>query len=211
MTERCIGVLLAGGQARRMGGGDKALQRVGAASILERVVAIMGPQCAGLILNANGDPARFEAFHLPVVPDDLSGFKGPLAGVLAGLDWTDAHRPDIGFVVSAPTDTPFLPGDLAVRLAVARRSASADIAVARSRGVAHPVVALWPVAVRADLRHALIDEDLRKVGAFVQRYKVAYVDWAAAPFDPFFNANDPGDLEAAKEIAAWSENPSHGS
>ncbi|MGO9672829.1 MAG: molybdenum cofactor guanylyltransferase MobA [Methylocella sp.] len=205
MSESCFGILLAGGRALRMGGGDKALRRIGGATILGRVIATMAPQCAGLVLNANGDPARFAAYGLPVIADDVAGFKGPLAGILAGLDWVAANRPDLAFAVSAPTDTPFLPSDLVARLKAARVKAGADIACARSGGGVHPVIALWPVAIRADLRHALVDEDLRKVDRFTQRCRLAYADWAAEPFDPFFNANEPADLAAAETIAAERE------
>ncbi len=116
MTAPCFGILLAGGRASRMGGGDKGLRRIGGATILARVIATMAHQCAGLVLNANGDPARFAAYGLPVIADSLAGFQGPLAGVLAGLDWVAANRPDLAFAVSAPTDTPFLPSDLVARL-----------------------------------------------------------------------------------------------
>jgi|BarGraIncu00222A_1022003.scaffolds.fasta_scaffold61271_2 molybdopterin-guanine dinucleotide biosynthesis protein A len=201
MTGPCFGILLAGGRASRMGGGDKGLRRIGGATIFARVIATMAQQCAGLVLNANGDPARFATYGLPVIADSLAGFQGPLAGVLAGLDWVAANRPDLAFAVSAPTDTPFLPSDLVARLQAARFEKGADIACARSASEAHPVIALWPVAIRGALRHALVDEDLRKVGLFTQRYRLAYADWAAAPVDPFFNANEPADLAIAEAIA----------
>jgi molybdopterin-guanine dinucleotide biosynthesis protein A len=196
-----FGVLLAGGRAQRMGGGDKALRAVGGASILERVIAVMRPQCAGLVLNAHGDPARFAAFGLPVVADDVSGFKGPLAGILAGLDWVAAHHPNVALAISAPTDTPFLPLDLVARLDAARAEHAADIACASSGGGTHPVIALWPVGIRHDLRHALVEEDTRKIDRFTQRYRLAYADWPVEPFDPFFNANEPDDLNVAETIA----------
>jgi len=202
MIEPCFGVLLAGGLARRMGGGDKALRSVGGKPILARVIAALQPQCAGLILNANGDPARLAEFGLPIVADDVPGFKGPLAGILAGLDWIAAHRPDAAFAVSAPTDTPFLPRDLVARLQDARRRKDAEIAVASSGGGAHPVIALWPVGIRQELRHALVEEDLRKIDGFTARYRVAYADWPVALYDPFFNANEPDDLAEAEAIAA---------
>jgi molybdopterin-guanine dinucleotide biosynthesis protein A len=205
MTAPCFGILLAGGRASRMGGGDKGLRRIGGATILARVIATMAKQCVGLVLNANGDPARFAAYGLPVIADSLAGFQGPLAGVLAGLDWVAANRPDLAFAVSAPTDTPFLPSDLVARLQAARFEKDADIACARSASGAHPVIALWPVAIRGALRHALVDEDLRKVGLFTQRHRLAYADWAAAPFDPFFNANEPADLAIAEAIAEGEE------
>ncbi len=202
MTGGCYGILLAGGRAQRMGGGDKALRRIGGVPILERVIAAMAPQCAGLLISANGDPARFESYGLPVVADDVAGFKGPLAGILAGLDWIAAHSLETTVAVSAPTDTPFLPFDLVRRLEAARDEAGAAIACARSGGATHPVIALWPVSIRPDLRHALVDEDERKVDRFIQRYGSVYADWKAQPFDPFFNVNSPTDLAAAQAIAA---------
>ncbi len=205
MIEPCIGVLLAGGLARRMGGGDKTLRTIGGTTILARVIGALEPQCVGLVLNANGDPARLAEFNLPVVADDLPGFKGPLAGVLAGLDWIAARRPEIAFAVSAPTDTPFLPGDLVARLQGARAENDAEIACASSGGGIHPVIALWPVGIRKALRHALVEEDLRKIDRFTARYRLAYADWPVEPFDPFFNANEPGDLAQAESIAAARE------
>lgn len=197
----CFGVLLAGGLSRRMGGGDKALRQVGGASMLGRVIAALRPQCAGLVLNANGDPARLAEFGLPIVADDLPGFKGPLAGVLVGLDWIAAHHPETDFALSAPTDAPFLPPDLVERLDAARKAQNGEIACARSGGVTHPVVALWPVALRTDLRRALVEEDLRKIDRFTQRYRLAIADWPIAPIDPFFNANAPCDLATAEVFA----------
>jgi molybdopterin-guanine dinucleotide biosynthesis protein A len=198
-----FGILLAGGLARRMGGGDKGLRRIGGRTILERVIETMRPQCAGLVLNANGDAGRLAAFGLPVVPDNVPGFAGPLAGVLAGLDWVAAHHPDIEFAVSVPTDTPFLPADLVSRLSNARaEEEGADLACAMSGGATHPVVALWPVEMRKDLRRALVEEEIRKVGYFLKSHRVAYADWSTVPLDPFFNANEPQDLEAAEAFLA---------
>lgn len=198
----CFGILLAGGLARRMGGGDKGLRSVAGISILARVIAVMRPQCAGLVLNANGDPARLADLGLPLVGDDLPGFQGPLAGILAGLDWIAAHRPEISHAVSVPTDTPFLPADLVERLESARAGEGAEIATACSGGRDHPVVTLWPVTIRHALRRALVDEDLRKMGAFTRRYRAALVEWPVEPYDPFFNANEPADLAAAEALAA---------
>ncbi len=155
-----LGLVLAGGLARRMGGGDKPLTKIGGQTILARVLERLAPQCTRLILNANGDPARFADTGLPVVADDVPDFAGPLAGVLAGLDWAAANVPDIAYVVSVPGDCPFLPRDLVARLHRALREAGKPLACARSGEWRHPVVGLWPVALRDDLRRALTQEGL---------------------------------------------------
>jgi molybdopterin-guanine dinucleotide biosynthesis protein A len=196
-----LGLVLAGGLARRMGGGDKALLRIGTATILERVLERMTLQCSHLILNANGDPARFAATRLPVVADEVPDFAGPLAGVLAGLDWAAAHAPDTQWVASVPGDCPFLPRDLVARLHAAREQAGQPLACARSGEWRHPVVGLWPLALRADLRKALVDEDLRKIEMWTARHGVAIADWPDQPVDPFFNVNTPEDAERATRIA----------
>jgi molybdopterin-guanine dinucleotide biosynthesis protein A len=200
MTPPTLGVLLAGGLARRMGGGDKPLRTIRGRTILERAVERLGPQCAALILNANGDPARFAATGLTVVPDDVPGFAGPLAGILAALDWAAAHRPDLAWVASAAADTPFLPRDFVARLHAAREAAGTPLACARSDGQAHPVNALWRVDLREDLRHALVVEDLRKIDRWTARHGVAHADWPSAPVDPFFNANSPDDVAQAERL-----------
>ena len=153
---KVVGLLLAGGQSRRMGGGDKALRLLGGIPLLERVIERLRPQVDALVLNANGDPTRFANFALPVAADTVPGFVGPLAGVLAGLDWAASHRPDCPYVVSAATDAPFLPIDLVVRLAEALDEAGADLACAASGGRSHPVFGLWPVRLRDDLRRAVV-------------------------------------------------------
>lgn len=195
-----LGVVLAGGLARRMGG-DKGLRRVGGHTLLERVIARLAPQCDGLILSANGDPARFAFLGLPVVADTVPGFAGPLAGLLAALDWAAANRPHAAWVASAPCDSPFLPGDLVARLHAARLAAGASAARALSGGRLHPVVGLWPAVLREDLRRALVEEGIRSVDRFAARHGAVHAVWPAEPFDPFFNANTPDDLEAAEAIA----------
>jgi molybdenum cofactor guanylyltransferase len=197
-----LGLVLAGGLARRMGGGDKARIRIGGKTILERVLARLAPQCDAIILNANGDPARFADTGLPVVPDTVPGFAGPLAGILAGLDWAAAHAPEMTDLVSVPGDCPFLPSDLVPRLAQAREAAGQPLACARSGDWRHPVIGLWPVGLRGDLRAALVEEDLRKIEAWTARHGVAIADWPAAPFDPFFNVNTPEDAAEAQRIAS---------
>jgi molybdopterin-guanine dinucleotide biosynthesis protein A len=195
-----LGVLLAGGLARRMGGGDKPLRTIAGRTILERVVERLAPQCDGLILNANGDPARFAALGLPVVPDTVPDFAGPLAGILAALEWTGANRPDVAYVASAAADTPFIPRDFVSRLHAARTAAGSPLACAESGGQAHPVNALWAVSLKDDLRHALVVENLRKIDRWTARHGIAYATWANEPYDPFFNANTPEDLDLAEEI-----------
>jgi molybdopterin-guanine dinucleotide biosynthesis protein A len=202
MIERPLGVVLAGGLARRMGGGDKARIRIGEKSILARVLERLAPQCARIILNANGDPTRFADTGLTVVADTVPDFAGPLAGILAALDWAAAHAPDIADVASVPGDCPFLPRDLVARLAQARAAAATPLACARSGEWRHPVVGLWPLALRADLRRALIEERVHKIEAWTARHGVAIADWPAAPVDPFFNVNTPEDAAAAARMAA---------
>ncbi len=195
-----LGVLLAGGLARRMGGGDKPLRTIRGRTILERASERLYGQCDGLILSANGDPARFAATGLAVVSDDVPGFAGPLAGVLAALDWAAANRPELEWIASAAADTPFLPRDFVARLHAAREAAGTPLACARSGGQAHPVNGLWRIALREDLRHALVVEDLRKIDRWTARHGVAHAEWAVEPVDPFFNANTPEDVEAAERL-----------
>ena len=197
-----LGVVLAGGLARRMGGGDKARIRIGGKTILERVLARLAPQCSAVIINANGDPARFADTGLPVVPDSVPDFVGPLAGILAGLDWAAAHAPAVADVVSTPGDCPFLPTDLVARLTAARRAAGLPLACARSGEWRHPVLGLWPVALRHDLRRALVEEGQRKIEVWTARHGVAIADWPATPVDPFFNVNTPEDAAEAERTAA---------
>src|SRR3954451_3474507 len=197
-----FGLVLAGGLARRMGGGDKALIRIGEQTILDRVLERLKPACAGIVLNANGDPARFAAFGLPVVADSVPDFAGPLAGILAGLDWVAANRPGVKWVVSVPGDCPFLPRDLVAKLHAARSAEGKPLACAHSGDWRHPVVGLWPVALREDLRHAITVEDLHKIEVWTARHGVALADWPAEPVDPFFNVNTPQDVERATGLAA---------
>jgi molybdopterin-guanine dinucleotide biosynthesis protein A len=196
-----LGLVLAGGLARRMGGGDKALIMIGGIPILDRVLGRLRPACTGIILNANGDPARFARYGLPVIPDSVPDFAGPLAGILAGLDWAAAHAPNVAWIASAPGDCPFLPDDLVSRLHEARQKAGAPLACARSGDWRHPVVALWSVALREDLRHALIEEDLRKIEVWTARHGIAVAEWPAKPLDPFFNVNTPEDAAEAELVA----------
>jgi molybdenum cofactor guanylyltransferase len=202
VTTDIPGVLLAGGLARRMGGGDKPMRTIGGRTILDRVIARLKPQCDGLILNANGDPARFVAFGLPVISDNVSDFPGPLAGILAALDWTAANRPKVEWILSAAADCPFLPRDLVARLYQALSEQDAQLAVAASAGQSHPVIGLWNVGLREELRHALVVEDIRKIDRWTARYRLATVSWATTLLDPFFNANTVDDIAQAERLAA---------
>ena len=199
------GLVLAGGLARRMGGGDKGLIRIGRETILARALARLTPQCSGVVINANGDPARFARFGLPVVADGVEGFAGPLAGILAGLDWLAANAPTIGWLASVPGDCPFLPRDLVSRLHAARTAGDVPLACAKSGEWRHPVVGLWPVDLRADLRRSLVAEGLRKIEVWTARHGVALAEWAAEPVDPFFNVNTPEDAAQAQRFAALEE------
>ena len=199
MSEFILGVILAGGLGTRMGGGDKPLKEVGGVSILERVIRRLKPQCGGLVLNANGDPARLKNFSLPVIADTIPDYAGPLAGVLAGMRYAQANCPRNALVLSVAGDCPFLPQNLAARLASARIEAQADIAVAASGGWNHPVIALWPVTLAEALEEAL-RSGLRKIDSWTAGYKTASAEWPVAPYDPFFNANAPEDILAAAEI-----------
>lgn len=196
-----LALILAGGLARRMEGRGKPLLQVGGQSLIERVAAVARAQCETVALNlhdaAPETVAPFAALNLLVVPDAAPGWLGPLAGVLGGLDFAAAHCPGAEFVLSLPCDCPFLPGDLAARLLDA---AGKGIACAGSGGRAHPVVALWPLGLRADLRRAVLEKETRAVGQFQRDYDRKVVEWPAAPRDPFFNVNSPDDLARAEEM-----------
>ena len=198
-------LLLAGGLGTRMGGGDKCLRLLGGTTLLEHVLARVAPQTGRVLLNANGDPARFARFGLMVLPDTVPGQQGPLAGILAGMEFLAAQAPEVADLVSVPTDTPFLPPDLVRRLLAARAAAGAEVACAASLGRAHPVVGLWPVRLAPMLRHALVAEGERGVARFAARFPGAEVTFPAVPLDPFLNANSPEDLARAE--AVWRANP----
>ncbi len=198
-----LGLVLAGGLARRMGGGDKARIEIGGITILDRVIGTLSAQCVDVVINANGDPERFADTGCEVLPDNVPDHPGPLAGILAGLDWLAAQDTGVEWMLSAPGDCPFLPDDLVDRLHAARRQMGAGVplACARSGEWRHPVIGLWPLALRADLRRALVDEGLRKIEVWTARHGIAIADWPDQPVDPFFNVNTPEDVEQATRIA----------
>jgi molybdopterin-guanine dinucleotide biosynthesis protein A len=193
-----LGVILAGGLSRRMGGGDKPLRHLAGRTLLDRVVERFAPQCGlGVLLNANGDPTRFAGFPGPIVPDGVPDHPGPLAGILAALDHAAVHHPSATHVASVTGDAPFLPLDLVDRLRAGL--SGAPIAMASSAGREHFTVALWAVSLRDDLRASLVGRGERRVGAFLHRHGAAAVDWATDPVDPFLNVNTPEDLAVAED------------
>jgi molybdenum cofactor guanylyltransferase len=199
-----VGLILAGGQSRRMGGGDKALRLLGGQPMLARVIARLRPQVGGLVLNANGDPARFATYGLPVVADTVPDFAGPLAGVLAGMRWAGRHAPQARWIVSAAADTPFFPTDLVARFMSAAEDKTDRIVLAASADGTHPVFGLWPVALADDLERSLA-AGTRKILAWTDTHDTVLVRFEAftaggRAVDPFFNANRPEDLAAAESI-----------
>ncbi len=199
-----FGLVLAGGLARRMGGGDKARIKIGKSTIIDRVLATLSGQCVDIIINANGDPTRFSDTGCVVVPDSVPDFAGPLAGILAGLDYLAEQDNGVEWMLSVPGDCPFLPDDMVERLHEARREMGAGVplACARSGEWRHPVVGLWPLALREDLRKALFNEGLHKIEIWTARHGIAIADWPDQPVDPFFNVNTPEDAAKAEKIAA---------
>ena len=196
-----LGVILAGGLSRRMGGNDKALLPLAGRSLVEHVAERLAPQCKSVILNANGDPDLFAPLGLPVVPDSIASHPGPLAGILAALEWSAAHRPDIAWVVSAPADTPFIPRDLVLRLHAACNETLKPIACAASGSQVHFAVGLWPVSLRHDLRYSLVEKGMRSIRDWLGRHGHAETAWPVDPVDPFFNINTPEDLRDAETLA----------
>ena len=199
-----LGVILAGGLARRMGGGDKGMLMLDGQTLLARVVERLEPQVAEMALNANGDAVRFADFDLPVIADSIEGFAGPLAGVLAGLDW--AAEQGATHIVTAAADTPFFPPDLVPQLLLAAETAQVEIALAATphpqKGMMRqPTFGLWPVELRDDLRAALQD-GLRKVVQWTDKHGAAIAPFAVTKFDPFFNVNTPEDMKMAEALIA---------
>ena len=192
--------LLAGGLARRMGGGDKCFVSSGGRPILAHLIARLAHQGSALIINANGDPERFLPYGLPVAADGIAGHPGPLAGVLAGMRWVQAQRPDVPDLVTIPADGPFAPLDLVDRLLAARDEAGAELACAASDGRSHPPIGLWPVRLADALERAMVEESMRKVDLFTARYRLAVAEFSSEPIDPFFNANHPDDVAEAERM-----------
>ena len=209
LSERVVGILLAGGRSSRMGGGDKCLGLLGGKPILAHIIERLTPQVSDIIINANGEASRFASFGLPVVADSVAGFAGPLAGIHAGLEWVKANRPDSRYGVTVATDTPFLPLDLVQRF-LAEQGHRPSLLVARSEAGVHPVVGLWPVALAGEIERSL-KQGLRKVGDWTEQHGAVEVSFTPVeiggrPIDPFFNINRPGDLAEA-EILVKVQSP----
>lgn len=202
MNADVAGVLLAGGLSRRMGGGDKCLRPLDGRPILQHIIDRIQPQVASLVLNANGDLSRFHNYGLPVVSDTIEGFAGPLAGILAGMRWAASQAPACRWIVSVPTDAPFVPTDLVSVLKRNLISQDAKLACAASRGRVHPVVGLWPVSLADELECAMLEEDIRKIDLWTARYRIVEVPFVDEPVDPFFNTNRPDDLAEAERLLA---------
>jgi len=203
---KITGVILAGGQSRRMGGGDKGMLELGGKPMLVHVFDRLAPQVARMIINANGNPARFAAFGVPVVPDTIAGFAGPLAGVLAGMRWAATNAPDTRWIATAAGDAPLLPGDLVARLTAVVADSPNAIALAQSGGELHPVIGLWPIALADDLE-AQLAAGVRKVLHWTDRHGTVPVAFPMVPIcgieiDPFFNANTPQELDALRAMLA---------
>ncbi len=196
------GILLAGGQSRRMGGGDKCLRSLGGRPILAHIIDRAAPQVSRLMINANGDPARFAPFDIPVAADTVEGFAGPLAGVLTGMEWAAIHAPECAWIATFATDAPFFPDDLVERLTVTLLADNGDMACAKSGDRRHPVFGLWPVALAAELRAALVEGGIRKVDDWTGGYNLSVGAFAVDAIDPFFNVNRPEDLAAAESFLA---------
>ena len=197
-----VGVLLAGGLARRMGGGDKPMRTLAGKPILEHVIARVQPQVQHLILNANGDPARFKQYGLPVVADVIDGHQGPLAGILTALEWAAENVPEAEHVISFATDAPFLPTDLVARLMAPVEAGLAPLACPITGDRTHPVFGVWPVALRGELRKAMLEEEMRKIDLWTDRIGITHVPFEVEPVDPFFNVNRPENIDEAEQILA---------
>ena len=197
-----VGILLAGGLSRRMGGGDKNLLQLGGKSILRHVVERIAPQVDTLILNANGDAGRFAEYGLPVVGDVIDGYAGPLAGVLTGLEWASVNSPSCEWVATFATDAPFVPKNLVVELLNSIEANGADMACAMSKDRTHPPFAIWPIRLKDALRAAMVDEEMRKIDLWTARYKIVHVPFEEKGIDPFFNINKPDNLDEAEQLLA---------
>lgn len=201
-NSKIVGVcILAGGLARRMGGLDKPLVEISGKTMLAHILSTIQPRTKGpIILNANGDLARYADYKLPIVPDIVPNFAGPLAGILTGLDWMNRYDPKPDFMLSLPGDAPLIPPNLIERLATTAETEQAEIVSVTSNNRTHPVIALWSLNLLEALRHAVINEGIRKIDLWTETKKLLYVDWDISPYDPFYNINRTEDLAYAASI-----------
>ncbi len=205
-SSELTGVLLAGGQARRMGGGDKCLLPLAGQTLLQRAIERAKPQVSQLILNANGNVLRFTRSGLPVVPDEFSDFPGPLAGIHAALEWMRRNRPEDEWLASFASDTPFFPRDLVARLRdAAAQTEGARLAVAHANGQMQPVFALWHRSLRNDLEETLGRDGTPRLQDWISAHRPVTVEFTAGGYDPFHNINTPQDLYAAEDMLSQVE------
>ncbi len=193
-----LGLILAGGRARRLGGVDKALVELAGKPLLQHVITRLRPQLPDMAINANDDPGRFTAYSLPVISDSLED-AGPLAGVLAGMEWAASNMPEVEWIATVAVDTPFFPADYISRMQAAI-SGGADMARACSNNRAHPVFGIWPLQLAGELRNALEVEGLRKIDLWTARFNCDDIAFSGDDFDPFFNINTPEDIKTAEEF-----------
>ena len=196
-----VAVILAGGEARRMGGGDKCLLEFGGRTLLDWILTRIRPQVGTVILNANGDPARFAQFGLPVVPDIAEESLGPLLGILSGLTWVAENVPDAQWVVTLPGDTPFPPGDLVGRFMEMAAGPDAEVVCAVSGGRTYPPCSLWRVDLAGELREAVIEDRILKIDQWTETRRTEWAEFETGTVDPFFNVNSPEDLRRAEALA----------
>ena len=201
-SREIAGVLLAGGKSRRFGGGDKCLQELGSKTLLEHAARNAAPQVGALILNINGDESRFPDLGLPILHDTIEGHAGPLSGVLSAMECVVEHAPQVRWIATFATDAPFIPANWVALVQARITREQSQMGTVSSNGRSHPVFGLWPVDLRFELRKAMEDEELRKVGAWTARYKLATVEFESDPVDPFFNINTPEDLAVAESTLA---------
>jgi molybdopterin-guanine dinucleotide biosynthesis protein A len=199
-----IGVILAGGQSRRFGGGDKFLKKLNGKLLIDHVVDRVRSQTGDLIINSNSDAVLFKTQSLPIVPDSIQGYAGPLAGVLTGMEWVLKNKPESQWIATFPSDAPFIPLDCVKKMQLRAEKEKADIVCAASGGRKHPVCALWRVDLASDLRKAMLNEEMRKIDLWTARHRLSIVEFPNEPYDFFFNINRPGDLERAEEIAQFN-------
>lgn len=201
-SARVTGLILAGGQGRRMGGADKSFLMLAGRSLIAHVIARARPQVDHLLINSNGDTARFLQFNVPVIPDCVPGFQGPLAGIFAALAWSRQNHPNAAWLATFPNDSPFFPADLVARLIDAARERGARVASATSAGQHHPVFAVWSTAIDMTPEEIFDQRQIHRVDAGLALFPNTQVAFDVADYDPFFNVNTPEDLTMAERLMA---------